>query len=211
MNYLLTNPQIVWGLFLEHLRMTGLTLVLALLIAMPLGLLLVRVKNVQGPVLGVLSVIYTIPSLSLFVLLIPVFGLGLEAALVALVAYAQVILVRNIVVGLDGIDPAIIEAARGMGMTPWQRFYRVELPLALPVILAGIRIATLSTIAIGTIASLINAGGLGELLFSGVAQGNPQKIVAGSLAVSALAAVVNLVIRWLEARASWGIGRDMMR
>ena len=131
------------------------------MIALPLGWLLARVKWLRGPVLGVLGVIYTIPSLSLFVLLIPLLGLGLRTAIVALVAYAQLVLVRNILIGLTGIDPAIIEAAKGMGMNGWQRFSRVEFPLALPLILAGMRVATLSIIGIGTVAAFINGGGLG--------------------------------------------------
>lgn len=208
MDYLVENPREVGMLFLEHLRMTGLVLGLALLIAGPVGMLLARAKHAQGLVLGLLSIIYTVPSLSLFVLLIPLFGLGLQPAVIALVAYAQVILVRNIVVALEGVDPAVVEAARGMGMTPWQRFYKVEVPLALPVILAGVRIATLSTIAVGTIAGLINAGGLGELLFRGVAQGHRGKIVAGSLAVSALAIGINFTIRALESRASAHLAPD---
>jgi osmoprotectant transport system permease protein len=209
MTYLFNNFPLVAGLFGEHLRMTAISLAISLLIAVPLGLLIVRVKWLQGPVLGLLGVIYTIPSLSLFVLLIPLFGLGAVPAIIALVAYAQLVLVRNIVVGLTGIDPAIIEAARGMGMNGWQRFARVELPLALPLLLAGARLATLSIIGIGTIAAFINAGGLGTLLFQGVTTGNTQKIVAGAIAVSALAIGTNLILRTLERRAALAIrGED---
>ncbi len=121
------------------------------------------------------------------VLLIPIMGLGWLPAVTALVAYAQVILVRNITVGLMGVDAAIIEAARGMGMTSSQRFWRVEFPLALPVMLAGVRVAVLAVIGIGTVAAFINAGGLGVLLFTGVSQSHHGKIVAGALASSALA------------------------
>jgi osmoprotectant transport system permease protein len=160
-------------------------------------------------VLGALGVIYTIPSLSLFVLLIPLFGLGAVPAVIALVAYAQLVLVRNVVVGLTGIDPAVVEAARGMGMSGWQRFAQVELPLTLPLLLAGARVATLSIIGIGTIAAFINAGGLGQLLFEGVATGNRDKIVAGALAVSALAIGANALLRLLERRAALAIrGED---
>jgi osmoprotectant transport system permease protein len=150
-------------------------------------------------------VIYTIPSLSLFVLLIPLFGLGTTSAVVALVAYAQLMLVRNWVVGLMSIDPAIIEAARGMGMNGSQRFWQVEFPLALPLLLSGIRLATLSTIGIGTIAAYINAGGLGKLLFEGVITANYPKIFAGSLAVSVLAIGTNYLLRFLERQAEVAI------
>src|SRR5262245_14107881 len=116
LRYLLNNSGLVLGLFGEHLRMVVIALGIALLIAIPLGWLLARVRWLRGPVLGVLGVIYTLPSLSLFVLLIPLLGLGLRTAIVALVAYAQLVLVRNMLIGLVGIDPAIIEAAKGMGM-----------------------------------------------------------------------------------------------
>jgi osmoprotectant transport system permease protein len=209
MRYLWNNLPLVASLFGQHLRLTAIALAIALLIALPLGVLVARVGWLRGPVLGVLGVIYTIPSLSLFVLLIPLVGLGTVPAVIALVAYAQLVLVRNIVVGLTGIDPAVIEAARGMGMSGWQRFARVELPLTLPLLLAGARIATLSIIGIGTIAAFINAGGLGQLLFEGVATGNRNKIVAGALAVSALAIGANTILRLLERRAALAIrGED---
>lgn len=197
----------IGGLFLQHLRLLGISLGLALLIAIPVSVLVTRVRWLRGPVLGVLGVIYTIPSLSLFVLLIPLFGIGTTPAIIALVAYAQLVLVRNTVVGLSGIDPSVLEAARGMGMSSWQRFWRVEIPLALPLILAGIRLAAISIIGIGTIAAFINAGGLGSLLFRGVLTGNRRQIVAGSIAIIVLAFAVNLVLRYLErwaARATTG-------
>ncbi|HNP73345.1 MAG TPA: ABC transporter permease, partial [Kouleothrix sp.] len=182
---------------------------IALAIALPAGVLAARVRWLRGPLLGVLGVIYTIPSLSLLVLLIPFMGIGLRPAIVALVAYAQLVLVRNIVVGLVGVDPAIVEAARGMGMSSWQRFSRVELPLALPLILAGVRLATLSIIGIGAVAFLVGAGGLGKLLFEGVTTSNPQKIVAGSVAVAALALIANGLLRLIERRASRAAGSSI--
>ncbi len=201
-SYLARSPGAVWPLFVQHLALTGVALLISLLIAGPLSVLVARVEWLRGPVLGVLGAIYTIPSLALFVLLIPFTGLGATSATIALVAYAQLVLVRNMVIGLTTIDPAIIEAARGMGMSGWQRFTRVELPLALPLTLAGTRLAALSIIAIGTVAAYINAGGLGRLLFDGVATGNRGKIVAGSLVVSLLAVLVNLILRFFERRAT---------
>jgi osmoprotectant transport system permease protein len=205
MRYIANNPGLVGMLFLEHLRLTGEVLAISLLIAVPLGVLIARLPRLRGPVLSVLGVIYTIPSLSLFVLLIPLSGLGVTTAIIALVAYSQMMLVRNWVTGLTGIDPTIIEAAKAIGMSGWQRFWQVEFPLALPLLLAGVRLAALSTIGIGTIAAYISAGGLGNLLFQGVETANYDKILAGSLAVSALAIGVNYFLRFLERRAEIAI------
>ncbi|HEX9371515.1 MAG TPA: ABC transporter permease [Roseiflexaceae bacterium] len=202
LRYLVNNIGLVAGLFVEHLRLAAIALAISLLIAIPLGWLISRVRWLRGPVLGVLGVIYTIPSLSLFVLLIPVLGLGPRTAIVALIAYAQLVLVRNVLVGLAGIEPSVIEAARGMGMNGWQRFSRVEFPLALPLILAGTRVATLSIIGIGTIAAFINGGGLGRLLFEGVSTGNRGKIVAGSIAITILALGANAILRAIERRSA---------
>ncbi len=200
--YIVNNPAVVAQLFGQHLLLTLVALAVALALAMPLGVLLARVQWLRGPVLGVLGVIYTIPSLAMFVLLLPFLGLGFWPALVALVAYAQLVLVRNIVIGLTGIDPSIVEAARGMGMSGWQRLSRVELPLALPLILAGLRLAALSIIGIGTVAAFINAGGLGRLLFEGVSSSNRPKIVAGSLLIALLAFGANWILRFLERRST---------
>lgn len=190
--------------FGQHLRLTLIALAIALLIAVPVGVLITRYKRLETPVMSALGLLYTIPSLSLLVLLlsIPQIGLGTDNATIVLVIYAQVILVRNIVVGLNGVDASILEAARGMGMSAWQRLLRVELPLALPVILAGVRIATVTTIGIATIAAFVNAGGLGRLLFDGVTRSNQDMIVAGALGAATLAALANLLLRALERRAA---------
>ncbi|HZB95694.1 MAG TPA: ABC transporter permease [Herpetosiphonaceae bacterium] len=194
--------------FGQHLSMTLLALAIALLIALPLGILITRIKRLERPVMAVLGILYTIPSLALLVLLIPIVGLGLKNAVIVLVIYAQVILVRNIVVGLNGVEPAVVEAARGMGMNGWQRLLRVEMPLALPIILAGIRIATVTIIGIGAVAALINAGGIGRILFDGVSQNNEQKIIAGSIAAAFLAGLANALLRLAERHVTWVIYGD---
>jgi osmoprotectant transport system permease protein len=198
MRYLVTNFGEVALRFGQHLRLTLIALAIALLIAVPVGVLITRVRRLERPVMAVLGIIYTIPSLALLVLLIPIVGLGSDNAVIVLVIYAQVILVRNIVAGLNGVDPAIVEAARGMGMNGWQRLLRVEMPLALPVILAGVRIATVTIIGIGSIAALINAGGIGRLLFDGVSQFNEQKVIVGSIAAAVLAGLANTLLRLVE-------------
>lgn len=201
MQYIVDNWDDFSQYLLQHISLTVQALAIALVIAMPLGVLLTRVRWLAGPVLGVLGILYTIPSLSLLVLLIPVFGLGPDNAITVLVIYAQVILVRNIVVGFNGVDRATVEAARGMGMNSWQRLWRVELPLALPVILAGVRIATVAIIGIATVAALIRGGGLGTLLFEGVSRNSTQRIVAGALGAALLAAIANGLLYLAERRA----------
>src|SRR5437773_5371354 len=150
-------PRDFWSRLFEHSYITLSALAIGLVIALLLGLLISRWRGLQGPVLGLLGVLYTIPSLALLAFLVPFLGLGTGPALVALVTYSLVLLVRNVAVAFAGVSPAAVEAARGLGMTGGQVFWRVELPLALPVILAGMRITTLSIISLTTIAAWINA------------------------------------------------------
>lgn len=209
-NFFRSSPstESIWQLTLEHLSLTLLSLSVALCIGLPVAIVLARRERLRGPVLALLGAIYTIPSLALFVLLILVFGIGRTPAVIALVAYSQLVIVRNALVGLTDIDPAVLEAARGMGLDSRQRLWRVELPLALPMILAGVRLAAIAIIGIGTIAAFINAGGLGVLLFTGIASGNQAQIVAGSIAVSLVAIAVNGSLRAIEHRAARAAGRD---
>jgi osmoprotectant transport system permease protein len=200
MPYLFNNGPRLAELFGQHLYLTLVSLAIAGLIGLPLGVLLHRVRPLRGPLLALFSVLYTIPSLSLLVLLIPFSGLSATTAIIALVIYAQLVLVRNTLAGLDGVDSRIVEAATGMGMSSWQRLWRVELPLASPVILAGLRVAAVSTVGIAAIAAFINAGGLGVLLFEGVRTSNYDKIVAGAIAISLLAVALNWGLRLVERR-----------
>lgn len=192
MSYLLNNSALVAGLLWQHLSMVGAAMLVAALIAVPLGYVAARFPRLGEAVLAVLGAVYTIPSLALMIVLIPFIGLNARAVVVALVVYAQIILVRNVVAGLRGIDPAIVEAARGLGMTEAQVWWRVQLPLALPVMLAGARIATLALVAMATVGALFGAGGLGRLLFEGIQQtGRYDKIWAGTLALAGLALALN--------------------
>jgi osmoprotectant transport system permease protein len=200
MNYLLQNSATVGKLLWQHLSMTGLTLVFAVAVALPLALLITRYRWLNVPILGLLGVLYTVPSLALIILLVPFLGLNAWSVIAAMVLYAQVILVRSLVVGLQTIQPAVLEAAKGMGMNFWQRWWQVQVPLILPVFLAGLRIAAVVTIAIATIGAKFGAGGLGTLLFDGIAQaGRYDKIWAGAILVSLLAFVINgtfLALEW---------------
>ncbi|GAB4374543.1 MAG: hypothetical protein Kow009_10090 [Spirochaetales bacterium] len=198
MTYLIENVSTILPLFWQHLILTLSVIFFTLLIGVPLGVLLARKKSLRAPVLGFLGIVYTIPSLSFFILLLPVFGLGTRSAIIALTAYAQLLFIRNWLTGLTTIDPSILEAAKGMGMTGRRRFWLVEFPLSLPMFLAGVRLVALSSIGIGTIAAFIHAGGLGVLLFQGVITANYGKISAGAVCVSFLAFGVNYGIHTLE-------------
>jgi len=198
MQYIIDHPDIVRDLLLRHLQITAIALGIALAIALPLGLLVNRYRWLVVPIVGTLGILYTIPSLALIILLIPAFGLGSKSVIIALIIYAQIILVRNILVGLQSISPAMLEAARGMGMNAWQMWWRVQFPLALPIMLAGLRIAAVVVIGIAAIGAKFGAGGLGRLLFEGISGNRYDKIWAGAITVSALAFAINGLLLLLE-------------
>jgi len=199
MSYIFNHPGIVWSLLLAHLGMTLLALAIAVLIALPLALLITRYRWLNLPILGSLGILYTIPSLALIILLIPLFGLNVRSVIVAMVIYSQVILVRSLVVGLQSVQPSVLEAASGMGMNSWQRWWQIQVPLMLPIFLAGLRIAAVVAIAVATIGAKFGAGGLGTLLFEGIAQaGRFDKIWAGAIAVALLAFALNGLLLMLE-------------
>ena len=200
MTYFFTHFATIAGLAAQHLALVVTALAIALAIALPLGVLAARSERIGTATLGVLGAIYAIPSLALLVLFVPILGLGFWTAVVALVAYAQMLLVRNIAVGLRSVPAAQIEAANGMGMTSLQRLARVELPYALPIVVGGLRIATISLIAIATVAAFINAGGLGTLIFAGIHQDDPQRTIAGSLGAAAIAIAADALFRFFERR-----------
>lgn len=190
MSYILANPELIWSLTVQHMQMALIAIGTGILIALPLGTMIVRYRWLAVPVLGTLGILYTIPSLALIILLVPIFGLNQVSVIIALCIYAQVVLVRNVTAGLDNINPAMLEAATGMGMNTWQRWWQVQLPLAMPVIVAGIRLATIIVIGIAAIGAKFGAGGLGTLLFLGIAEGRDDKIWAGAITLAALTLAV---------------------
>jgi len=198
LTYLRENGDVVWQRTLEHLQLSLTALVVALPIALLLGALAVRYRQLQFTILTALGVAYTIPSLVVLVFLIPSQGIGNRPILITLVMYAQFFLVRNIVAGLRGVSPATLEAARGVGMTGFQVFRRVWFPLALPVVIAGVRAALLTIIGLAVFGGLISAGGLGRILFEGIGRDYPSMVLAGILAIVALSVAVDLVLRLLE-------------
>jgi osmoprotectant transport system permease protein len=187
----------------EHLWLVGASIVLAVLIGIPLGILITRWPVLKKPVLGGANIIQTVPSLALFGFLLPAPWIGARAdrlAILALTLYALLPLIRNTYTGIKGVDRSVVEAGRGMGMTDRQLLWQVELPLALGVIIAGVRVATVISVGLATIAAAIGAGGLGEYIFRGLAMVNNQVILAGAIPAAALAILADMSLGWLEKR-----------
>ncbi len=198
MTYLATHLGSVGALTLAHLALVGVSLCAACALALPAGVAIAYRPRLATAVLALLGAVYTIPSLALLALLVPLLGLGRAPAFVALVLYAQFILVRNVVTALRGVPPAQRDAAVGLGFSPRQRLLRVELPLAFPVILGGVRLAAVSMIAIATLAAYVDGGGLGTLIFRGFALQNTDLVIAGALPSALLAIAADASLRALE-------------
>ena len=193
----------ILGATLDHLTLVVVAMAIAILIGVPLGMFIVQRRGLRAAALGLANIFQTIPSLALFGFLIPIpfiGGIGKRTAIVALVLYALLPILRNTYVGLTGIDPAVLEAAEAMGMTSAQVLFRVRLPLALAVILAGIRTSTIITIGVATIAAAIGAGGLGTFIFRGVALVSDSLILAGAIPAALLALVADFLLGMLERR-----------
>jgi osmoprotectant transport system permease protein len=200
------NRADIWRHTLEHVGLVAVATLIAVAIGVPLGIAIARSPRLRGPVLGFANVLQTIPSLALFGFLIPLpflGGIGARTAIVALVVYALLPIIRNTCVGIGGVDAAVREAAIGMGMTGGELLRLVELPLAAPVILAGIRIATVVGVGIATIAAAIGAGGLGEFIFRGVSMVNSTVILAGAVPAALLALLLDGGLHLLERRLDW--------
>ena len=193
----------LWLLVRQHLSLVVISTGVAIAIGLPLGILVSRRPTWQRPVLGLANIFQTIPSLALFGLLIPVFGIGAWTAITALVVYALLPIVRNTYAGITGIDPAVREAGRGMGMTNGELLRYVELPLAAGVILAGVRVATVVSVGVATIAAAIGAGGLGVYIFRGVAMVDDTLILAGALPAALLALLLDALLGLAERRLVW--------
>jgi osmoprotectant transport system permease protein len=202
-NFFQSHRSEIFQATVDHLTLVVIAMALAIAIAVPLGMLIVEHRYLRTIALGIASVFQTIPSLALFGFLIPIpfiGGIGRRTAIVALVFYALLPILRNTYVGLSGVDPAILEAAEAMGMTTTQILLRVRLPLALSIILAGIRTATVITIGVATIAAAIGAGGLGTFIFRGVAMVSDTVILAGAIPAALLAIFADLLLGQLERR-----------
>jgi osmoprotectant transport system permease protein len=203
LDFLTKNRAQIATLTAEHVWLVGTAMLIAIIVGVPLGILITRSERFRKPVLGSVNIIQTIPSLALFGFLLPLPWLGARAerlAVAALAAYALLPIVRNTYTGILGIDPAVREAAVGMGLNPRQILWRVELPLTASFIFSGIRIATVTAIGVATIAAAVGAGGLGEFIFRGVAMVNNQLILAGAVPAAALALFADLILGMIERR-----------
>jgi osmoprotectant transport system permease protein len=204
LNYALGDPSSIPNLLAQHLVIVGLSMGISMLIALPLAVLVARSRRLYLAVLTVAGLLYTIPGLALLALLVPVTGLSITTVIVPLILYAQLVLIRNTVTAIQGIDPLLIEIGRAMGMTRSQLLWRVVTPLALPLVIAGIRVATVTTIGIASLASLVGAGGLGDLIFSSIQNANYDEVLAGGIVIGLVAVLADLLLLGVQAAADRG-------
>jgi len=198
----------IWQIFLnegivlmiEHLQLVGVAVSAAIIIALPSGILLSRdiMKDYTGKIISVFNVAQGLPSLAIIALFLPLLGIGFIPAVTALTIYALLPIVRNTIAGINNVEDEIIEAARGMGMNPFQVLYKVELPLALPIIIAGIQTASVVTVGTAVISNLIGAGGLGQLIFTGLVRFDTRKILLGSILSAIIAIIIDRLFDLLE-------------
>ncbi len=207
--YILDNYQLIFEKAGEHLYLAGIAVLLACAVGIPVGFLITNNRKAANIVIGVANVIQTIPSLALFAFALPIFGIGADNAIFALFLYALLPIIKNTLIGISNVDPAIREAARGMGMSKSQIMFKVEIPLAISVIMGGVRIATVTCIGIATIATLIGAGGLGQLIYQGIGMWNNEMIFAGAICSALLAIIADIILGQIEMRlTSKGIVKE---
>lgn len=207
-NYNWSDPHSIPNLFIQHLYIVGIAMLISIVIAIPIGLLVARYRPLNLPVITFAGLLYSIPGIAFVAVLITVTGLTLSTILIPLIAYNQLALIRNTVAGVNGIDPLLIEVGQSMGMDRRQLLGRVIFPLALPVIVAGIRIATVTTIGIASLAGFIGQGGLGALIFINITVSDYDAILAGAILLSLLAIVADLLL--LSVQTALNRGRDAL-
>jgi osmoprotectant transport system permease protein len=206
-NFFASNGSDILFLTWEHIRLVGLAVIVAIIIGVPFGIFITQNETLANLVLAVAGVLMTIPSIALFGIMIPLLsiinqGIGFLPAFIALVLYSQLPIIRNTYIAVKNVDPNMRDAAIGMGMTTWQRLRKVEIPIALPVIMAGIRTAVVLTIGIGAIAAYIGAGGLGEYISRGISTSYLTMVQVGAVSVSVLAIAVDYLLGLVQKRVS---------
>ncbi|GCE11570.1 ABC transporter permease [Tengunoibacter tsumagoiensis] len=205
-NYDLSDSSSIPNLFLVHLNLVVTSMLIAIVIAIPLGVLLARYRWLYLPVIGLADILYTIPGLALIGILIAFIHTGPATIIIPLVLYAQLVLIRNTVTAIDSVDPLLLEVGRAMGMNSWQLLWHVTLPLALPVVVAGIRIATVTSIGIATLASLAGQGGLGDAIFNSLNTFDYDSIIGGAILIALFAIVADLLLLGVQRLLNRGRG-----
>jgi len=203
--FIYENIGMILELTWRHIYLVGIAVGLAVITGVPIGIAITQNRRLADAVLYTASIIITIPSIALFGIMMPLlapfgYGIGAVPAVIAVLLYSQLPIIRNTYVAINNVDPALREAARGMGMTSLQRLRTVEIPLAVPVIMAGVRTAVVLNIGVMAIAAYIGAGGLGTLISRGISQTDPRQLIAGALAVSILAIIADYVLLWIQHR-----------
>ncbi|MCJ8143919.1 ABC transporter permease [Ancylobacter sp. A5.8] len=199
LTYIVENFSTLLDLTIQHIVIVFSSVFIAILTGVPLGIIICSSRIASRIVLGAATVLLTIPSIALFGVLIPILspighGIGTVPAVVAVVLYSLLPIVRNTYVAISGLDSALMEAARGIGLRPWQRLFWIELPMAVPMIMAGVRIAVVSNIGVAAVAAYVGAGGLGRLISRGIAQSDPRQLITGAVAIALLAVLIDLVL-----------------
>jgi osmoprotectant transport system permease protein len=201
-NTFLTRKEDIWIAFQEHIMLAGIAMIIAIIIAVPLGVLLTRTPKLAEPIIGLAALIQTIPSLALLGFMLPIFGIGKTPAIIALTLYALLPILRNTYTGILGVDSSLVDAGKGMGMTSSQILLKVELPLTLPIIMAGVRTATVLTIGVAALATFIGAGGLGDLIDRGLRVADKNLILAGAIPAAILAIIFDFLLKKLESKVT---------
>ncbi|MCM3110816.1 ABC transporter permease [Lederbergia lenta] len=204
-DYVLRNNNEILNFTLEHIQLVGIATIIAILIGVPLGIYLTTNEYLAESILRIASIIMTIPSLALFGMMIPILsligqGIGFLPALIALVLYSQLPIIRNTYTGIKDVNPNVRDAAKAIGMSTIQRLVKVEIPIAMPLIMTGIRLATVMNIGIGAIAAFIGAGGLGVLINQGISRSNSTMVIVGAVAVSIMAIMADLLLKYIQKR-----------
>ncbi len=202
LDYFHENAGLILEKSLEHLSIAGISLLLGILVAVPLGILLIRSEVLAKIVMAVASVLQTIPSFALLAMMIPIFGVGKKPAIVALFIYSLLPIMRNTYLGIRGVDENLLDAAKGMGMTGRQRLFKVQIPMAMPVIMSGIRLSAIYVLAWTTIASYIGAGGLGDFIFNGMENALLAMVVWGTIPVTLMAVIMDFILGQVEKKLS---------
>lgn len=197
-NYMVDHGSQIWSLTIEHIEMTAIAVGISILIGVPLGILISYVRKLDKPVIGTANVVQAIPSMALLGLGIPLLGIGILPAVVMVIIYSLLPIIKNTYTGISGIDPLMVEAARGIGLNRWQVLKKVKLPMALPIIMAGVRISAVTAVGLMTMAAFIGAGGLGYLVFAGIRTVNNYQILAGAIPACILALVVDFLMGLVE-------------